>query len=267
MLCSVLVILALVVTMFTACGDKPDDEKTSTTTTTTSSSVNNQTEYIDENGFSVIIGDTEAVVKKDGKEFQILKYPNNPNVTFDKAYAEKHYEFLDMNFDGQPDFYIAINAIDGDVSYYCWLYNATTNQFDYSIILSALKNISVDASNHRVLSTSKSSGSTVVFSYHWVDGDLVLEKKYDSSSVPEEITKVVEENAIGTDRPTTNSSSDSAETTGKTNKPNKPNNDKPEDNATNSTTKVKKPAITTTTNPDLGDGVMLATGDIDEGWY
>ncbi len=259
MLCSVLITLALIVTMFTACGDKPKEE-----TTTTTTNVGNQSATIDEVGFTVVIGDTEAVVKKDGKEFQTLKYPNNPNVVFDKAYAEQHNEFLDMNFDGQPDFYIAINAIDGDVSYYCWLYNATTNQFDYSIILSALKNISVDASNHRVLSTSKSSGSSVVFSYHWVDGDLVLEKKYDSSSVPEEITKVVEENAIGTDKPTINESSDSKETTGKTNKPN---NDKPENNESSTTTKANKPAITTTTNPNLGDGVMLGTGDMDEGWY
>lgn len=258
MLCSVLIALTLIVTMFTACGDKPEEE----TTTTTTASADNQSATIDETGFTAVIGDTEAVVKKDGKEFQTLKYPNNPNVVFDKAYAENHYEFLDMNFDGQPDFYIAINAIDGDVSYYCWLYNATTNQFDYSIILSALKNISVDASNHRVLSTSKSSGSQVVFSYHWVDGDLVLEKKYDSSSVPEEITKVVEENAIGTDKPT-NAPSDSKETTSKTNKPD----NKPDNNESNTTTKVNKPANTTTTNPNLGGGVMLGTGDMDEGWY
>lgn len=259
MLCSVLITLALIVTMFTACGDKTGDE------TTTATTVENQSATVDETGFTAVIGDTEAVVKKDGKEFQTLKYPNNPNVVFDKAYAENHYEFLDMNFDGQPDFYIAISSNNGDVSYYCWLYNATTNQFDYSIILSALKNISVDAQNHRVLSTSKSSGSTVVFSYHWVDGDLVLEKKYDSSSVPEEITKVVEENAIGTDKATTtNSSSDSKETTGKTDKPD---NNKPENNESSTTTKATKPAITTTTNPNGGSGVMLGTGDMDEGWY
>lgn len=256
-LCSVLLTLALMVTMFTACGDKPEDETTTTT-------VGNQSASVDEVGFTVVIGDTEATVKKDGKEFQVLKYPSNPNVTFDKAYAEKHNEFLDMNFDGQPDFYIAISSIDGDITYYCWLYNATTNQFDYSIILSALKNISVDAANHRVLSTVKNGDSSVVVSYHWVDGDLVLEKKYDSSSVPEEITKVVEDNAIGTDKPTTKPSSDSKETTKKANNSN---NDKPANNeSTSSTTKVNKPANTTTTKPYSG-GVELGTGDMDEGWY
>lgn len=257
MLCSVLVMLALIVTMFTACGDKTEDETTTTT-------VENQSAATEEIGFTAVIGDAEANVKKDGEDFQTLKYPNNPNVTFDKAYAEKHYEFLDMNFDGQPDFYIAISSIDGDVSYYCWLYNATTNQFDYSVILSALKNISVDAENHRVLSTVKNGDSSVVVSYHWVDGDLVLEKKYDSSSVPEEITKVVEENAIGTDKPTTKPSSDSKETTKKADNSN---NDKPVNNeSTASTTKVNKPANTTTTKPHSG-GVELATDDIDDGWY
>ena len=262
MLCSVLLTLALIVTMFTACGDKPEDETTTT--------AENQSASIDEVGFTAVIGDTEATVKKDGKEFQILKYPNNPNVTFDKAYAEKHNEFLDMNFDGQPDFYIAISSIDGDITYYCWLYNATTNQFDYSIILSALKNISVDAENHRVVSTVKNGASSVVVSYHWVDGDLVLEKKYESSSVPEEITKVVEDNAIGTDKPTTKPSTDSKETTKKADNSNndKPaNNDNPANNEGNaSTTKVNKPANTTTTKPYSG-GVELGTGDMDEGWY
>lgn len=253
MLCSVLVALALIVTMFTACGDKSEDETTTTT-------VENQSATIDENGFTVEIGDTQATVKKDGKEFQVLKYPNNPNIVFDKAYAEEHNEFLDMNFDGQPDFYIAVSSVNGDINYYCWLYNATTNQFDYSIILSALKNISVDAENHRILSTTNKDGSSIVFSYHWVDGDLVLEKKYDDSTVPEEITKVVEENAIGTDKPTTKPSSGSKETTQKT--------DKPANTQTaESTTKVNKPANTTTTKPYISDGVQLGTGDMDEGWY
>jgi uncharacterized lipoprotein YehR (DUF1307 family) len=87
MLCSVLVALALIVTMFTACGDKNDGETTTTTT------AENQSASVDEVGFTAVIGDTQATVKKDGKEFQVLKYPSNPNVTFDKAYAEKHNDF------------------------------------------------------------------------------------------------------------------------------------------------------------------------------
>ena len=263
MLCSVVVALALIVTMFTACGDKNEGE------TTTTPVANEQSVSTNESGFTVEIGDTEAIIKKDGNEFQVLKYPNNPNVTFDKAYAQAHNEFLDMNFDGQPDFYIAISSVSGDIYYYCWLYNATTNQFDYSIILSALKNISVDAENHRVLSTSKSGDSTIVFSYHWVDGDLVLEKKYDDSAVIEEITKVIEDNAIGNDKPATNPSTDSNETTKKADKPgnDKPGNDKPENTQAQTTTKVNKPANTTTTKPSSGNNVQLATGDMDEGWY
>ncbi len=263
MLCSMLLTLALIVTMFTSCGDKPEEETTTTT-------VENQSVSVDENGFTAEIQDAQAIVKKDGKEFQVLKYPVNPNIVFDKNYAKEHNEFLDMNFDGQPDFYIAVCSVDGEISYYCWLYNATTNQFDYSILLSALKNISVDAENHRILSTVKNGDSSIVVSYHWVDGELALEKKYDNSSEAEEVTKVVEENAIGVDKPTTKPSSESKETTKKTNKPDKtekPNNDKPENSETTaSTTKVNKPANTTTTKPHSG-GVILAEGDIDEGWY
>lgn len=263
-LCSVLVILAIVVTMFTSCADKTED----VTTTESTAIVENNQVIPEQSGFTVEISDTQAIVKKDGQEFQILNFPNNPNVVFDKAYADEHCEFLDMNFDGQPDFYIAVSSVNGVVSYYCWLYNATTNQFDYSIILSAIKNISVDAQNHRILSTVKNGDSTVVVSYHWVDGDLVLEKRYDDPSLQEEITKVVEDNAIGVDKPsTTPADSDTNKTTNKVNKPNKPANDK----TTNadkpvSTTKETKPVNTTTTEPYTG-GVQLGTGDMDEGWY
>lgn len=254
-LCSVLIALALIVTMFTSCGDKPED---ATTTTTVADQGSVSTDVA---GFTAELGDTEALIKKDGKDFQTLKYPNNPNVTFDKAYAVEHNQFLDMNFDGQPDFYIAVSSVDGVISYYCWLYNATSNQFEYSIILSALKNISVDAQNHRILTNVKNGETTAVVSYHWVDGDLVLEKKYDDSSLPEEITKVVEENAIGNDKPSTSVSTDNSKETTKKNE-SKPN----VTEGTATTTKENKPINTTTTKPYSG-GVQLATGDMDEGWY
>ncbi len=254
--CSVILVLSIFVTAFTGCGDKTEDE----TTTTTAAQ---QDAFTDESGFTVEIGDTEAIVKKDGKEFQVLKYPVNPNVPFDKTYAQAHNEFLDMNFDGQPDFYIAVSSVDGVVNYYCWLYNATTNVFDYSIILSALKNISVDAYNHRILSTVKNGDSSLVVSYHWVDGDLVVEKKYDDSTVPEEITKVVEENAIGVDKPSTTAPATNNASKETTKKSDKGTNSSV---STSSTTKANKPANTTTTKPGSG-GVILATGDMDEGWY
>lgn len=257
-ICSLVLALAVIVTAFTACGDKTGDE-TTTTTTTVAGEVQNQIPA-GYDGFTVEIGDTEAIVKKDGEEFQILKYPSNPNIVFDKAYATEHSEFLDMNFDGLPDFYVAVSSVGGEISYYCWLYNGTTNKFDYSIILSALKNISVDAENHRILSTIKNGDSTSVVSYHWVDGDLVLEKKFDNAA-DEEITKVVEDNAIGSNKPSTTVSSDNKDTTKNPDK--KPNNDSKDENKT--TTKVNKPNYTTTTQPYTG-GVQLATGDIDDGW-
>ena len=251
-LSAVIIALALIITMFAACGDKTEGDTTVPVASDMDAAVD-----VNVAGFTVEIGDTQAIVKKDGKEFQTLKYPSNPNFSFDKTYAQAHNEFLDMNFDGQPDFYIAASSVDGVIHYYCWLYNATTNQFDYSIILSALKNISVDAANHRILSTVNSDGTTAVISYHWVDGDLVLEKKYDNSTVPEEITKVVEENAIGVDK-TTSTSTENNKTTTKVNSADK--------NNTTSTTKANKPANTTTTKVN-NSGVMLGTGDMDEGWY
>lgn len=244
-LCSVLLVLALIVTAFTACGDKTEDN----TTTTTQSSASEKT------GFSVKIEESQAVIKKDGKEFQTLKYPINSGMKFDLDYATKNNAFLDMNFDGEPDFYIAISSENGVTNYYCWLYNATTKEFDYSVILSALKNISIDADNHRVLSSIVVDGEDHIFSYKWVDGQLLLDTDYsdENGGIPEEVTQAANDNAIGVEKPT---SSDSKEDTTKkdgsgNNKPSNPN----------------KPANTTTTAPNKNNGVVLETGDPNAGWY
>ncbi len=245
-LCSVLLALAIIVTAFTACGDKPEDN---TTTTTEAAS--------EKSGFSVELEETQAVVKKDGKEFQTLKYPINTGMKFDMAYATKNNAFLDMNFDGEPDFYIAISAENGVINYYCWLYNATSKQFDYSVILSALKNISIDADNHRVLSSVVVDGEDHVFSYKWVDGQLLLDTDYseDNGGIPEDVTQVANDNAIGVEK--TTSASEKEETTKK--------NGSSSDNKT--TTKANKPANTTTTAPNKQNGIVLETGNANDGWY
>lgn len=244
-LCSILVVLALFIAVFTACGDKSEKE---TTTTAASTSA--------ETGFTVEIGDSQAVVKKDGKEFQTLKYPLNTGKTFDKEYAAKNNAFLDMNFDGLPDFYVAIGVENDAVNYYCWLYNATTEQFDYSASLSGLKNISVDSENQVILSNLVIDGKEHVFTYKWVDGLLTLEKDYneDDGGIPDDVTKVVTESAIGTDK--TTSSNKNTETTKKNTS-----------GGSNTTTKANKPANTTTTSPNK-HGIVIETGNANSnGWY
>lgn len=243
-LCSVLLVLSIIVTAFTACGDKTESE-----TTTDAQIVS--TDFIAE------IKKNETVIKKDGAVFQTLKYPENSGVEFDKKYASKNNAFIDMNFDGKKDFYIAVNSVDGVISFYCWLYNESTNQFEYSELLSALKNISIDADNHRVLSNVEIDGGKHVFSYKWVDGQLALDSDYsdDNGGIPEEITNVVTNNAIGT-QTTTSSNSDKTETTKKNSA-----------DSNKTTTKVNKPSNTTTTKPQ-GNKIVLETGSLNsDGWY
>lgn len=285
-LCSLVLVFALVVTLFTACGDNTDDN------TTTQSSE----EAVVTKGYSVEIGETSATVKKDGKEFQVLNYPMNSGVSIDLDYASKNNEFIDMNFDGVLDFYIALGNNNGVINYHCWLYNATSNKFDYSVILSALQNISVDAENHRILSNSMVGGVEHVFSYRWVEGQLKFDSDYsdDNGGIPEDVTQVVSDNAIGIEKPTNNVADNKGDvedtnkkpdndTTTKENKPanttteeNKPGetnkeNDTTEvtkvDETTETTTKVNKPANTTTTAPNVNDGLVIETGNIDDGWF
>ena len=254
-LCSVLVALAVVVTMFTACGDKTEDETTTTTTTESN---------VEIGGVTIEVGTDAAVIKEDGFVVQTLKYPKDSDVKFDLEYAKEHYEFIDLNFDGVEDFYIAVSSEKGIINYYCWLYNETSKLYEYSKDLSALKNISVDADQHLIVSKLVDGNSEKISCYKWVDGVLTLDKTYDSAKdeIPEDVTNAVTNNSIGVNKnpETTNkaettkkNSSDSKETTKK-------------QSNTNETT--KKPLITTTTQAQQQDGVVLNTNaDIDDGWF
>ncbi len=251
-LCSLILTLAIVVTAFTACGDNKDND----TTTGNDSSVS-----VDA-GFVAEIGESEAVIKSGSEVYQTLKYPINSGMKFDKTYAEKNNAFLDMNFDGEPDFYIAISSDNGVINYFCWLYNATTKKFDYSVILSALKNISIDSDYHRVLSNLTVDGEQHILSYKWVDGQLLLDTDYNDaeSEIPEDITKVVEDNAIGLEKPTT-STPDSVDTTKENNATSDVSVDNNSGNSPETTT--KKPATdsqgsTSTTKKPTSD----STGNV-----
>ncbi len=246
-LCSVVLSLVVLLTMFTACGD---NKKESDTTTVES--------VVAETGFSAVIEKDKAIINKDGKEYQELEFPKNAKVKFNKKYATKNNEFIDMNFDGKEDFYIAVNSVDGVISYYCWLYNDTTKKFDYSVILSDLNNISVDSENQKILSSVEVDGEKHVLSYSWVDGQLILDTDYSDKNggIPENVTQSVTDNAIGTGKPTKPSK---AETTTEKNSSDK--------NTDKTTAPSKKPANTTTTKPE-GGGIVLETGSLNSGgWY
>lgn len=247
-LCAVVLSLVVLVTMFTACGDKNNEPDV-----TTDESVG-----IVETGFSAVVEKDKAIVKKDGKTYQELEFPKNSDVKFNKKYATKNNEFIDMNFDGKKDFYIAVSSVDGVISYYCWLYNDSTKKFEYSVILSELKNISVDAENQKILSSVDVDGEKHVLSYTWVDGQLVLDTDYsdENGGIPENVTQSVTNNAIGADKPTKPSKT---EATTKKNTS--------DASSDKTTTPSKKPANTTTTKPS-GGGVVLETGSLNSGgWY
>ncbi len=254
-LCSVILALAFIVTAFTACGDKTEDE-TTTTTTTTEAAVELGTLVVE-------ITEENALIKQDGFVVQTLNYPKDSDAEFDLDYAKEHYEFIDFNFDGVKDFYIAISSENGVVNYYCWLYNETTELYEYSKDLSALKNISVDAEKHLVVSTVKDGGSDKISCYKWVDGVLTLDKTYDSAKdeIPEDVTNAVTNNSIGVNKP---ESTNKVETT----KKNSSNSKETTKKQTNNKETTKKPLNTTTTQAQQQDGVVLNTdSNIDDGWF
>ena len=246
-LCSVIVVLAIVITAFTACGDKTEDNTTTTETTESGVLVG---------GVSVEVGKEFAVITEEGFVVQTLKYPKDSDVKFDFKYAKEHNAFIDFNFDGVDDFYIAVSTENGIINYYCWLYNETTKLYEYSKDLSALKNLSVDAEKHLVISTIPQDDGNQITCYKWVNGVLTLDSSYDSSKdeVPEDVTNAVEKNPIGSDKEeTTKKPSTNKETT-----------KKPSDNKET----TKKPANTTTTQASAQNGVVLNTdSNIDDGWF
>lgn len=276
-ICSVILSLAIIFTVFTSCVKKENEVAEGNKT------------YTADNGdvYSAQIGDSNVVIMVNDEVYQTLNYPNNPGFVFVKEYAQEHYEFIDMNFDGIPDFYVAACKNGDDVSYFCWLYNDTTKEFDYSVSLSALKNISVDAYNQKILSTISGGDNPRVASYQWVNGILTFENEYgkNDETVPEEIKEIVSENVIGVEttasqKATTTKKSDKSEDTTKKNsqketttkKPGNSssgNNTEKDDNTT--TTKRDKPLATTTTQPAVTQKVEVATGDdaegFDDGWF
>lgn len=247
--CSVLLVLSLLIVSFVGCsGDKNIDDST----------LNASDDNVVTTGYTAEISTDSAVIKKDGVEFQTVKYPINPGFAFDLEYAKGNYEFKDMNFDGIPDFYIATSNENGVINFFCWLFNDTTKQFDYSSSLSALKNISIDAENQCIYSKIVFKGTERVVCYRWVNGVLRLDAQYDTATdtLPADITQAVQDNAIGSNKKPSNTDKTQATTAADKN---------------NNASTTKKPSTATTTavntTSDNSGNVSLATGDIDDGWF
>ncbi len=265
-ICSLILCVALLVTAFSSCDGKKDDVSNKESESYVASITNG------EFSFTAEVGEKSTVIKNNGQVYQTLNYPINPGYPFDYNYAKERSQFIDMNFDGQPDFYIAVSAEAETIYYFCWLFNATTKQFDYSVSLSGLTNISVDAENHVIYSTFKYRDTTKIVSYRWVDGQLKNDEIFDTSSdtIPVEVTEGAKENAIGTvTKPALTTTKPKPTEDNK--KPTKDNNTSTGTTANSggsstSTTAEDKPLNTTTTEPQTG-GIQVETGNIDEGWF
>ncbi len=271
-LCSLIICVSLVLTVFVSCGKDNENDPTETSESNVISVTNG--DFV----FTAEVGAENTVIKNNGEEYQTLNYPSNAGYAFDLAYAKSHAEFTDMNFDGQPDFYIAVSVNGDTIYYYCWLFNATSKKFDFSVSLSGLTNISVDADNQVVYSTNTINDEVKIVAYVWANGQLSLKEVYDNeeNTIPPEVTEAAQQNAIGTitkpakttSAPSTTAPSSASSTTSstvdKTTQEDKNNTSTTKDSTT--TTKENKPLNTTTTAPRM-NGVEVQSGDIDDGWY
>lgn len=255
-LCSLIICVSLLLTVFVSCGKEPDDNTDQTKESNVVSVTNG--DFV----FTAEVGAENTVIKNNGEEYQTLNYPSNAGYSFDLAYAKAHAEFIDMNFDGEPDFYIAVSVNGDTIYYYCWLFNATSKKFDFSVSLSGLTNISVDAENQIIYSTNTVNGEVKIAAYVWANGQLSLKEVYDNEedTIPPEVTEAAQDNAIGTVTKPNKTTTTAAKTT----KADKNNPSTTKDSST--TTKENKPLNTTTTSPRM-NGIEVQTGDIDDGWY
>lgn len=199
-LCSIIVITALFVTMFAACGGADND--TTTVPTTAAGGENVNPDVVEIGKLTLKVNENEAVVYNDGEEFRKLIYPKNYRVEFDYDYAKEHYDLIDLNFDGNLDAYIAVADEDGLIYFYCFLYNATTTQFDYNSHLSAFNNISVDSAEQLIYAVGYTDdGRKVISKYNWENGIPVFVEAFGADEdIPEEVEQSAGSNTIG-DKP------------------------------------------------------------------
>ncbi len=252
-LCSLILCVSLMVTVFVSCGKEKDGDTTNTNESNIVSVTNG--DFV----FTAEVGEKNTVIKNKGEEYQTLEYPSGVGFVFDFAHAKSHAEFIDMNFDGQPDFYIEVSVNGKTKNYYCWLFNATSKKFDPAPLLTALTNISVVPEKQVIYSTQYVGDQERIVEYVWVNGQLTYKEVYDNeeNTIPPEVHEDAQQNVIG------NVTKPATTTATKTTEGNKTT---ASDGDNQSTTQESKPLNTTTTSPRLS-GVEIETGDINEGWY
>ncbi len=237
-LCSIIVAAAVIITCFAACGGKTEEN---TTTEPTTEEIVTQVGEVEGVKLTAFIEDEYILLKNGDKVFQKLMYPIKKNFTIDFALAKENFNFLDMNFDGLADFYMAVGEKDGNVEFYCWLYNATDKQFDYSVSLSALKNISVNANEQLIYS----SDNGYYYEYNWVDGQLKGVTVYNKNeTVPEKVTQASNNLSPNKDK-TTSSNTQAGDTV--------------VDSSNTTTETTKTPMNTTTTAPVTKGTIVVIT--------
>ena len=243
-LCSVVIAAAIIITCFAACGGNTEDN----TTTEPATEVVTQVGKVDGVNLTATIEDEYVLLKNGDEVFQKLNYPIKKGFEIDFNLAKSNFKFLDMNFDGLADFYVAVAEKDGNVEFFCWLYNATEKKFDYSISLSALKNISVDANEQIIYS----SDSGFYYEYGWVDGQLKVISSYNKTgTVPEKVTQASNDLVPNKNNNTTSSNNTQA-------------GDTVVESSNNTTTTEKAPQNTTTTAPVTKGTIEVITETLPE---
>ncbi len=249
-LCSVIVAVALIITCFAACGNNTEDDTTTTAPETTAKPV--QTGVLNGEELTVSLEDEYILIKKGDEVFQKLGYPSKKGFEIDFEFAKNNFKFMDMNFDGVIDFYMGVGKVDGNVVAYCWLYNATSNKFEHSVSISALKNLSVDPATHTVYS----SDDVKVYEYGWNNGVLEIKTSYaKEDATDEKATEAVNNKTTAANDKTTASNNKTTVANDKTTASN------------NKTTVPSAPLNTTTTAAATRGYIEVVTGGLsNEGW-
>lgn len=183
-----IVVLTIVVVVIIAAtsGNNKDPEVIPTQSTTTPTTENDI-----RIGYSAEVLENSLKVYKDDVFVQELKYPTDHDGKFVLELAKNHISFIDMNFDGNEDICLTISASQEKYSYYCWIYNAEKDEFQYNKTLSSLSSISLDADKKQIISTEEKDGKKVYVIYEWKDG--TLEKLETKTKAPE----AVKDNVLG----------------------------------------------------------------------
>jgi hypothetical protein len=99
----------------------------------------------------------------------------------------------DVNFDGHPDFYIALEESYGRfASSALWLYNPATKQFDYSDFLESAAPFYLDQQLRELVFNANSSMWQFESRYAWIDGKFELLRSTETTLSPSGIKTIIE---------------------------------------------------------------------------